>query len=259
MGQFLRHTNLVLGRHIRASLRDPGFAYITPTIIPLAIIGVISQEFRATADIPGFPTAEYVDWMMPGMVVMTGMFGGGVMAVRMVGDHNAGYLDRLRLLPISSAAILTGTALFDAFRTVIPAVAVLIAGISLGAPLEAGPAGAVGLILTALLWSVTWNSVFMVVGLRTRSEQAAQALLPLFLPIWWTSSVLIPEDLMPGWIQGISSINPISLLVDAVRPLALGGDVNPSTVALGLGVSLALLLLLQMLTASLFVRLGSAT
>lgn len=250
--RFARDTALITGRHLRAARRDPGPAYLTPTIIPLALIGIISQVFGATAGLPGFPVDDFVDWMLPGMVIMTGMFGAGVTAVRMVGDHHSGYLDRLRLLPVGPGAVLAGTALFDAIRTIPPAVAVLLVGLALGAPLDAGLTAALALLAVGLVWSAVWNSLFLVVGLRTLNDQAAQALTPLFLPVWWTSTVLVPEDLMPGWISAISAANPVSLLVDAVRPLALGGTVDGSDLALGLGVAVALLVLLQAMTARLY-------
>lgn len=250
--RFLRETMLMTGRHLRAARRDPGPAYIAPTIIPLALIGIISQVFGATAGLPGFPTGDYVDWMLPGMVIMTGMFGAGVTAVRMVGDHRSGYLDRLRLLPVGPGPVLAGTVVFDGLRTIPPAGAVLIVGLALGAPLDAGLGGAAVLLGVGILWSAVWNSLFLVVGLRTRNDQAAQALTPLFLPVWWTSTVLVPDDLMPAWIAAISDWNPISLLVDAVRPLALGGAVDASELGVALGVAVGLLAVLQLLTARLY-------
>lgn len=254
----LRDTVLVTGRHLRAARRDPGPAFIAPTIIPLALIGIISQVFGATAGLPGFPTDDYVDWMLPGMVIMTGMFGAGVTAVRLVVDHRSGYLDRLRLLPVTAGAVLAGAALFDALRTVPPALAVLGVGLALGAPLEAGVVAAVALVAVGVLWSAVWNSLFLIVGLRTLNEQAAQAMVPLFLPIWWTSTVLVPSELMPGWIRLVSSINPISLLVDAVRPLALDGTLDASSLLIALATTIGLLALFQFATATLYIRLVKA-
>ena len=254
----LRETMLITGRHLRDSRRDPGPAYFIPTIIPLAIIGIVSQVFGGTAGLPGFPVDNYVDWILPGMVIMTGMFGAGVTAVRLVGDHHSGYLDRLRLLPVGPGAVLAGTALFDAIRTIPPAVAVLLVGLALGASLDAGFTAVLALLAVAVLWSAVWNSLFLVVALRTHSEQAVLALFPLFLPIWWTSSVLVPEPLMPGWIKAISAVNPISLLVEGVRPLALGGSVDGAALLLGLAVAGGLLIFLQILIARLYAGLTQA-
>ncbi|MFQ5557664.1 MAG: ABC transporter permease [Acidimicrobiales bacterium] len=257
--RFARDTMLITRRLLRSARRNPGPAYITPTIIPLALIGIISQVFGVSAGLPGFPVDDFVDWMLPGMVIMTGMFGAGVTAVGLIGDHGSGYLDRLRLLPVSPASVLAGTALFDAVRTVPPALAVLGVGLALGAPLSAGPLGGAALVAVAVLWSLTWNGLFLLVGLRTLDEQAVQALVPLFLPVWWTSSVLLPEHLMPGWIAAISRVNPISLLVDAVRPLAVGGGVDGSDVLVALAVISALLVALQWSTARLYLGLVRAS
>lgn len=259
MRRVVRDTILILGRHLRASLRDPGPAFILPTVIPLSGLAIMSQVFREAANVPGFPTEDFIDWMMPGIAILTGMFGGGVMALRMVADHNSGYLDRLRLLPVGNGAVLAGTALFDAVRIIVPAAAAVVLGVALGAPLEAGIGGGAVLVAVAMLWAMTWNSVFLVVGLRTRSEQATQAVVPLFLPLWWTSSVMVPEDLMPGWVEAISSANPVSLLVEGVRPLTLGGGIDTSSFVLGIGVAVGLLVLLQAQAARLFVRLGATS
>jgi ABC-2 type transport system permease protein len=253
---FVRNTLLITGRHISASRRDPGSAYIAPTVIPLAIIAIVSQIFGITAALPGFPTADLVDWMMPGMVVMTGMFGGGATAIRVVRDVRSGYLDRLRLLPVTSGSVLAGAVLFDALRTIPPALAVLAVGVLLGAPVESGVVAVVVLVAVAMLWATTWNSVFLTVGLRTHSEQAVLALVPLFLPLWWMSSVLISDNLMPSWISQVSAVNPISMLVDGVRPLAIGGPVDSDRLVAGLTVSVVLLFVLQFVAARSYRRLG---
>ncbi len=245
---FARQAALTFGRTARHALREPAWSFVFPAALPLAMVAIITQVFGVMIALPGYGTDQLVDYATPGLVFLAAMMGGGFAAGRLVTDFDTGYLDRLRLMPTSPGATLTGLLAFEAARAVPIAALILIVGALLGAPLQSAPAVAVVLALVAL-WSAAWNALFVVAGLRTRSAEVTQALLPLFLPFMFTSSIWVPHPAMPGYIRELAERNPLDLLTVATRPLLLHGDVAFGRLALAAGVAVAVLAVLSGIAA----------
>jgi ABC-type multidrug transport system permease subunit len=125
---------------------------------------------------------------------------------------------------------------------------ILIVGALLGAPLQSPAAVALVLVLVAL-WSAAWNALFLVAGLRTRSAEVTQALLPLFLPFMFTSSIWVPRSSMPGYIRELAERNPLDLLTVAARPLLLDGHLAFGRLAVAAGVAVGVLAALSWIAA----------
>lgn len=235
MSLFLRDAGVAFGRAARHGLREPAWAFVFPAVLPLALVAIVTQVFGVMVALPGYGTGQLIDFVTPGMVFVAAMMGGGFAAGRLVTDSASGFLDRLRLLPTSLRATLAGLLAFEAARAVPIAGLLLAVGAVLGAPVGTPAAVAVVLALVAL-WSAAWNALFIVAGLRTGSAEVTQALLPLFLPFMFTSSVWVPRPAMPGYIREIAERNPLDLLTVAARPLLLDGQVAAGRLALAAGV-----------------------
>ena len=245
---FLRHAALTFGRTARHSLREPAWAFVFPAVLPLALVAIITQVFGVMINLPGYGTDQLVDFATPGLLFVAPMMGGGFAAGRLVTDFSTGYLDRLRLLPTSTVAALAGLLAFEAARAVPIAALILVVGALLGAPLQSPGAVALVLVLVAL-WSAAWNAIFLVAGLRTRSAEVTQALLPLFLPFMMTSSIWVPRTSMPGYIREMAERNPLDLFTVAARPLLLDGHLDLGRLAVAAGVATAILAALGWLAA----------
>lgn len=219
---FLRHAALTFGRTTRHALREPAWAFVFPAVLPLALVAIITQVFGALVALPGYGTDQLVDFAIPGMIFVAAMMGGGFAAGRLVTDAANGYLDRLRLMPTSPGATLAGLLAFEAARAVPIACLLLVVAAALGAPLGS-PAAVLLLLALVALWSAAWNALFLVAGLRSGSTEITQALLPLFLPFMFTSSVWVPRQAMPDYIREIAERNPLDLLTVVARPLLLEG------------------------------------
>lgn len=254
---FFRHAGLAFGRAARHALREPAWAFVFPAVLPLALVAIITQVFGVMVALPGYDTDRLVDFATPGMLFVAAMMGGGFATGRLVTDSASGYLDRLRLLPTSLRATLAGLLAFEAARAVPIAVLLLAVAAALGTPVGSPPGVAVVLALVAL-WSAAWNALFLVAGLRTRSAEITQALLPLFLPFMFTSSVWVPHLAMPGYIREIAERNPLDLLTVAARPLLLEGHVAASRVALAAGVAAVILAVLTWMASRLLAGLVTA-
>jgi ABC-2 type transport system permease protein len=246
-----RQTRLVFGRSLRAGLREPALALVFPLAFPLLIIGLFSQVYSRVADLPGFPAGSYLAWMAPAVVLMAAMFGAGHSALGLVRDHQTGFLDRLRLLPIRPAALLLGRLSFDMARVTAAGLAVLAVAVALGAPMRGGPLAVVAIAMLLAGWTLGYAGLYYLVGLKARSPEALTALVPLFLPISLLSTAYVPADLLPGWVRAAAAVNPYSHMVDAVRA-AMAGTLDAGQLAAAMTAVVVAVALTQLAAARRF-------
>ena len=210
-------TKLVFGRAFRQGRRQPQMAFVFPVAFPLFMIVLMSQLYRDITKVPGFPEQSYVAWIAPGVFLMAAMFGAGASANALVADIRSGYLDRLRLVPVHPVALLLGRLLFDTVRMLLAGIVVLATSLALGAEVRSGWAAAPGMLLLLALWTLAYGGMFYLVGLKARNAEKLAALVPLFMPIAFLSTVFVPRGQMPAWIAAASRVNPYSYVVDGVR------------------------------------------
>src|SRR6266700_1285867 len=222
-GKLARDTWLLLRRSIREGLRNPAFAFLFPTLFPLFIIVLTSQSFHQVVNLPNFPNIRpYAAYEAPAVLLLTAMMGAGFSATGLVVDAQSGFLDRLRMLPVSPAAILLGRLLFDGVRVIPAFVVVLVASFGLRAQLGSGLPGAVAILGLTVFWSIAYNGLFFVVALRTKNAQAPLAVVPLFMPLMFMSTAFVPKLSLPGWLQAVSNWNPYTYLLEGARTFMTG-------------------------------------
>lgn len=249
-----RDTWLLFARAFREGVRNPAFAFLFPTLFPLFMIWLTSESFREVVNLPGFPITPYAAYVAPAIVLLAAMMGAGSGATGLVLDAQTGFLDRLRLLPVSRAAILLGRLVFDAVRVVPAGIAVILVSLALDARLDHGVAGGLAILALLMLWSVAYNGVFYVVALVTKNAQAPIAVLPVFMPLMFLSTAFLPEPYLPAWIRTAAEWNPYDYVIRAARPF-MTGELSWEPVAEGLAAALIVLLVSQLVVAWAFSRL----
>jgi ABC transporter DrrB family efflux protein len=139
-------------------------------------------------------------------------------------DLSKGMIDRFRSLPIARSAYLTGRILADTVR--IMGNVLLLAGVGalLGLRFQAGPVPALGAFLLATAFGVAMAWVAALIGLAARNPETVNSVGFIWmLPLTFASSAFVPVASMPGWLQAFAEVNPITVNVDALRALVLGG------------------------------------
>ena len=238
-------TALLFGRSVGEGRRDPGPAYVLPAMPPLLMVLVFTALFDRIAESPRFGPGAYVDYLLPGAVVLTALLGAGFTATYLVQDAVGGYLDRLRLLPTSRIALLAGRQVFEAVRVLPAALVVAAVCVALGAPIDGGIAGAAACLLLVALLSAAFSGVFHVAGLATRDPQTALALQPLGVLVGLVSTALVPASVAASGFSDVARLNPVSIVVDGARA-SLAGDVLSSEVAFAFSISAAGIVLTQL-------------
>ena len=178
----------------------------------------------------GSGNVSYVNFLVPGFITTGLIFGGMMSAAGIAEDHEQGFFDRLRSLPIPRSSVLAGRAVADTATQVWGTLIMTVVGFLIGFRLG-GSIGA-GLFAFALLilYSFVFEWIFITLGLYAGNAQAAQGMSLLLIPFVFVSSSFVPVESMPGWMQSVAQHQPVTYMVDSVRTLTLG---RPAEVLLG--------------------------
>lgn len=169
-------------------------------------------------------SVRYVDFLVPGFLAQAVLWGAMNIPAGVAEDAAAGVYDRLRSLPIPRAAVVAGRALADTALNAVGLVVTLLLGLAIGFR----PHGdAVSLLVAAALLLVVIHAfswLFISIGLTFGNAQAAQASTSLILvPLTFVSAAYVPIRTMPGWMQTFAAHQPVTVVINAVRSLLLGG------------------------------------
>ncbi len=178
--------------------------------------------------------AEYLQFLLPGILAQTVVFTSVYTGVVINTDISRGVFDRFRSLPVWRPAPLIGLMLGDVVRYLISSAIVIVLGLILGFRPDGGLAGVLlsFVLLLAFAFGIGW--IFTTVGLVLRTPSAVMAVSFMFLfPLTFASNVFVDPGTMPGWLQAVVSVNPVTLLVTAVRGL-MDGTATAAQIGLAL-------------------------
>jgi ABC transporter DrrB family efflux protein len=222
LSEVLADSRVMAGRQLRKSLRRPVyvvFSFVQPVILVLLFRYVFGGAID-TGDV------SYVNFLVPGIIVQTAVFGALVTGMGLTEDLKAGVVDRFRSLPIARSAVLLGRTAADLAMNVMTLIVMLAVGFAVGfRPTE--PVYDILLALVLVLgFSYTFSWISAWVGLMVKDPETAQSAGFIWVfPLTFASSAFVPTDSMPGVLQAFAEINPVTLTVDAARALMIGhGD-----------------------------------
>jgi ABC-2 type transport system permease protein/oleandomycin transport system permease protein len=166
------------------------------------------------------PGYDYVDFLMPGIIVQTIAFGGFVTAIALSEDLSKGLIDRFRSLPIARSAVLAGRTLSDIVTNAVSLAVMLIVGLLVGFSFDANIAEILLGVFLILLMGFAFSWIFALMGLASSTPEAAQQIgFIVIFPLTFASSAFVPVDSMPSWLQSFAEVNPFTVIVDAMRAL----------------------------------------
>jgi ABC transporter DrrB family efflux protein len=190
------------------------------TIQPVLFVLLFVYVFGGAIRTPGF---DYVDFLMPGIIVQSIVFGGFVTALGLADDLQKGLMDRFRSLPMIRSALLTGRTLGDVVTNVFQLVVMFTVGLIVGFNFQTGVGKVVAGIALLLFIGYAFSWVFAFIGLSSSSPEASNAYgFTILFPVTFVSSAFVPVGSMPSWLQPIAEHNPFTTMVDAARVLFLG-------------------------------------
>jgi ABC transporter DrrB family efflux protein len=219
LGETLADGRVMAVRQLRKVLRRQSYiAYLF--VQPVILVLLFRYVFGGAIDTGQL---SYVDYLMPGIMVMTAIFGALTTGLGLTEDIKAGVVDRFRSLPIARPSVLIGRTAADLATNLVSLIVMLLIGFAVGfRPSEPVYEVALAILLVlAFAYVFSWVSAF--VGLTVRDPETAQGLGFIWVfPLVFASSAFVPTADMPGVVQAFADVNPVTLVVDAARALMTG-------------------------------------
>jgi len=211
----------ITGRNLLRLIRVPTLL-VFATLQPVLFVLLFSYAFGGAIHVPG--VSRYIDYLLPGIFVLSIGFGASQTGVAVAEDLATGMIDRFRSLPINGAAVLAGRVAADALRNLFVVGLMIAVGAAIGFRFHAGPAAALAAVALAVSAGVAFSWLNLLLGLAVRDPESAglAGLFPIII-LFFTSSALVPVATMPGWLQAFAKANPITIITNALRALCLGG------------------------------------
>jgi ABC-2 type transport system permease protein len=216
---------VMVTRSLRRSRRDPEAfftALLLPVILMLMFVYVFGGAFSGTG--------PYVDYVVPGLIVLSAGVGAGTTAVAVATDMSNGIVDRLRSMPIHSSAVVTGNIVASLARNLIATTLVIGLGLAVGWRPTASPVAwlEAAAMIVGFVLAISWLAA--AVGLLAGSPDAANsiAMALMFLP--YASTAFVPAATMPGPVRAFAAHQPFTPVIETMRGLWMGATSTGASV-----------------------------
>jgi ABC-2 type transport system permease protein len=197
----------------------------TRAVQPALWLLIYGEVFTRVHAIPTPPGVSYLAYLAPGIMAQSALFIAIFYGIQIIWERDAGVLTKLMVTPTPRSALITGKAFASGVRSVIQGVVVLIIAALLGVTLTDNPLKIIAALIVLMVGSAFFSCLSMtlagLVAQRDRLMGIGQA---ITMPLFFSSSALYPAKIMPGWLQVISKINPLSYEVEALRGFLIGTE-----------------------------------
>ena len=207
------HTGLLTARALRQGARIPVFMVMN-LVQPMIWLLLFGQLFRSVVEIPGFSTGgTYLEFITPGVVMMTAMFGAAWAGTSYVQDMDRGVMDRFLTSPASRGALMASTMIYQAVTAVGQALVVLAVAWLCGARFGSTPGettlGVLALLLAVVLLTALFSALSNATALLTGQQEALIGISQLItLPLMFLSSAVMDTSLSADWVADVARYNP---------------------------------------------------
>jgi ABC-2 type transport system permease protein len=206
-------------RQLKALLRQPGVLVIT-LVQPIVWLFLFGNLFRSITALPGFGSSSYLDYLVPGVVIMNAVSANMWTGMGAIDEIERGTLNRFLTTPVRRSAILNAGVIVQALTTAFQSTIIVLLGWAAGAHYPGGALGPVGLVVASVLLGTAFGALSNVLGMTLRQRESIIGLsIFLLLPLTFLSTAFMAKSLMPGWMQAIASGNPVNWALQSARGL----------------------------------------
>ena len=219
----LRHSAYLTARSLRTLWRQPAFAAMT-LIQPIIWLLLFGALFESVIHVPGFDSqaGSYLEFITPGVIIMTALFSSGWAGTVYIEDMNRGVMDRLLASPVRRGAMMVGTLAYQSVTTIVQTFTVLAIALIAGARFDGGAAGVLVTVAAAVLICVIIASLSNALALLVRQQEALIGNSQfIVLQLQFLSSAIMDTSLAPQWVQDVARFNPVDWAVVASREALL--------------------------------------
>ena len=235
IGRTLRDIAVITKRNMLRNVRLPQlivFATIQPVMFLLLFNYVFGGSIGRSPQLAQF--GSYINWLVPGIIIQTATFGASQTAVGLTEDLQAGVIDRFRSLPMARSAVLAGRTISDLVRNAFVSGLMLTVGALIGFRYQTSLGHLALAFLLAMGFAFAFSWVMASVGLAVKDTETAQtaSFIPLF-PLVFASSVFVSVESLPDWLRVFADVQPVTVMVNAMRGLILGEAALPAGTTVG--------------------------
>jgi ABC-2 type transport system permease protein len=239
MSTTLSHTWYMTQRQLVAVFRQPAFLVIT-LVQPVIWLYLFGSLFRKVVELPGFGAGSYLDYLVPGVVVMSALSSNMWAGMTTLEEIERGTLNRFLTTPVSRAALINGNVGQQAVCTFVQSVVIVALGRLGGAHYAGGFGGLVILVVASILLGTVIGALSNALGMLVRQRESIIGVNTfLLLPLTFLSSAFMAPTLMPAWMRHVAAANPVNWALLSGRS-AMAADPDWHTVLTRGGALLAL-------------------
>jgi ABC-2 type transport system permease protein len=204
-------------RRLKALAAQP--AYLVITLVQPAIwLFLFGNLFRKVVELPGFGTPSYLDYLVPGVVVMNALASNMWAGMGALEEIERGTLNRFLVTPVRRGAIMNASVVEQAVSTAVQSVIIVLLGWAAGAHYPGGIPGVAVLVAASILLGTVFGALSNAIGMLVRQRETIIGLnIFLLLPLTFLSTVFMADGLMPHWMRTVSAFNPLNWAVQAAR------------------------------------------
>jgi ABC-2 type transport system permease protein/oleandomycin transport system permease protein len=220
----LSDTMTLTRRDLMIWFRNPAFLFFT-IIQPVMFVLLFRYVFGGA--IPVKVPGGYVNFLMPGIIAQTAAFASFGTAIALARQLQRGVIDRFRAMPMARSAVLLGRLTADTLRLMVTVLLILAVGYAVGFRFHNGFVPALLMVVLGVMFGVVVCTVSAFVGLAIKDEESVGSFgLVWLFPLTFVSAAFVPVASMPGWLQGFAKNQPVTIVIDEMRALALGGPLG---------------------------------
>ncbi|MFF1298504.1 MULTISPECIES: ABC transporter permease [unclassified Streptomyces] len=210
-------------RQLMVFVRQPAYAVIT-LIQPVIWLFLFGSLFREVVELGGFGTTSYLDYLVPGVVVMSALSSNMWAGMTTLDEIQRGTLDRFLTTPVSRAALMNGNVVNNGLVTAAQSLIIVLLGLLGGADYPGGIVGIAVLVIASVLLGTVFGALSNALGMLVRERESIIGINTfLLLPLTFLSSAFMAPAQMPGWMRHVADLNPLDWAMVAGRS-ALSGD-----------------------------------
>jgi ABC-2 type transport system permease protein len=233
-GDYFVEVGGIFNRWIKKTLRRPPFLFFS-LVQPVVWFVLFTQAFSSIANIrtplPGggfltfkdiTGTDSYLTFFSAAVVIQTVIGSAMQSGLGLVTDLESGYLDKMRVAPIHRSSILMGKVMSDGFRILLQTCVILILAFALGVGVATGIPGIALILIIAAVFGIAWSGISTFIALATKNSEATLMIsIITTFPLLFLSTAVMPLQLLPSWVQTVSTYNPISYIANSIHAIVI--------------------------------------
>ncbi len=237
--RFINKVFIIANMEIRKLRHDPT-ELLTRAVQPALWLLVFGQVFTRVRAIPT-GSMSYIDFMAPGILAQSVLFIAIFYGISVIWERDLGIIHKFLASPTPRAALVLGKALSAGVRGLVQAVMIYILALLLGVQMNWNPLACLGVIAAVILGAAFFSTFSLIIACLVKTRERFMGIgQVLTMPLFFASNAIYPISIMPGWLQVVAQVNPLTYEVDALRSLMLS-TATGATVSPNLGLDFAVM------------------